>query len=73
MGTTLKMANELKRGDRFLFTEELGGEPDAEVVTVDSAVTYYGTTEVWCQEVDFTISLIGAQPVEIVEEEEDGA
>lgn len=61
----LRFANELKRGDAFIFSEELGGE--GEVLTVDSAVTYYGTTEVMTEEMPFTISLIGAQPVELVE------
>lgn len=66
--STLKFANELRTGDRFIFAEELGGE--GEVVTVDSSVTYYGTTMIGTEELDFTIELVGAQPVTVLGKEE---
>lgn len=62
---TLKFANELRAGDKFIFGEDLGGE--GEVLTVDSSVTYYGTTYVGTEELDFTIDMVGAQPVEVLD------
>lgn len=60
----VKRADQLRPGDRFIFTQELGGED--EVVTVDSLAVYFGTAEVGTEEVDFTISMLTSQMVSIV-------
>jgi len=65
----VKRADQLRPGDRFVFTEELGGE--GEVVTVASLATYFGTAEVGTEEVDFTISMVTNQMVPLVPDEEE--
>jgi hypothetical protein len=65
----VKAADMLRPGDRLIFGPEIGGE--GEVLTVESIANHFGTTEVATEELDFTIDLIGSQPVTIAPPEED--
>jgi hypothetical protein len=51
--TVVKRANRVLPGEKFVFTDEMGGED--EVLTVVSTKSYYGTTELEVEEFDFPI------------------
>jgi hypothetical protein len=53
--TVRKVASELRPGDRFVFSDDLGGE--GEVVTVEAAANLLGTVEVQTEELDFDLDL----------------
>jgi DNA-binding MurR/RpiR family transcriptional regulator len=67
-----KTAQALRPGDRFIFTEEMGGE--GEVVTVVSLADTYGIAVIETEELDFAIEAMSHQWLTIApeEEEEDG-
>lgn len=50
-----KRADILQPGDRFIFSEEIGGE--GETLTVERAAEAYGIVEVRTEELDFTLTL----------------
>jgi hypothetical protein len=64
-----KTADALRPGDRFIFSDDLGGE--GEVLTVESTANSFGTIEVATEEVDFTIDLNHNTWVNIDLEEEE--
>lgn len=51
-----KPARSLLPGDRFVFTDELGGE--GETLTVVRVESGYGITEIETEELDFTIEVL---------------
>lgn len=53
--TVLKAAYALRPGDRFIFSDNLGGE--GEVLTVESIANSFGTIEVATEELDFTLDV----------------
>lgn len=60
--TVRKVADELRPGDRFIFSDDLGGE--GEIVTVEErSANMFGTIEVATEELDFTIDLLDRQMV----------
>jgi len=68
--TVRKRAELLRPGDRFIFSDDLGGE--GEVVTVESrSANMFGTIEVQTEELDFTLDLGNTQFVTVATEEED--
>jgi hypothetical protein len=67
----VKAADSLRQGDRVIFGEEIGGE--GEVVTVESISNHFGTTEIQTEELDFTIDVIGSQPMRMAPPEEEDA
>lgn len=66
-----KPAKEMRPGDRFIFSEEMGGE--GEVVTVERIIEYAGLVDIVTEELDFRIQAMAHQWLEIAPEEgEDG-
>jgi hypothetical protein len=65
-----KVADALVPGDRFIFSDDLGGE--GEVVTVESrSANMFGTIEVDTEELDFSLNLGDRQMVTMATEEEE--
>lgn len=63
-----KVADQLRPGDRFIFSDDLGGQ--GEVVTVESrSANMFGTIEVQTEEFDFTMDLGDRQMVTMAPEE----
>lgn len=51
--TVRKRAGALLTGDRFIFSEDLGGEGQA--LTVNHILTAFGTVEIHTDELDFSV------------------
>lgn len=66
-----KPAGQLRPGDRFIFSEEMGGEGEA--VTVESLSDSFGTVSIETEELDFTIEAQSHQWLTIAPDEEDEA
>lgn len=64
-----KAAGLLAPGERFVFTEDLGGE--GEVLTVVSIAETFGTTSIETEEVDFDIDVQSKQWLTMATEEDD--
>ena len=66
-----KTAQALRPGDRFIFTEEMGGEGEALTVVAVSA-DMFGIMEIEVEEFDWTIDVVPYQMLTIdVEKEEE--
>lgn len=64
-----KPANQMRPGDRFIFTEEMGGEGEVFTVTGVGA-DMFGSMEIEVEEVDFLIDVLTHQWMQIAPEEE---
>jgi hypothetical protein len=64
-----KPASQLRPGDRFIFTEEMGGE--GEVLTVKGVgADTFGTMEIETEELDFNLDVLTHQWMQIAPEED---
>lgn len=66
-----KPASQMRQGDRFIFSDDLGGE--GEVVTVVSLVDTLGTVAIETEELDFDIEVTAHQWMQIAPEEDEDA
>lgn len=58
-----KTARALESGDRFIFSEKLGGE--GQTVTVDTTVDNFGTVLIYTEELDYTLDVTDTTWVEL--------